>query len=203
MNESFAITSSLVQIGSNTGYIRDTVIERVKNFCPGAAGSGNLISVIDTENLIIQLDELAEFIVSGTTDLRSTLQRIIPVIDDILFNVQKWTDLGFIPLFPMLPYVIFSSLFIVGVTMAWLDFSHSSFERFQTWFVLPIFCITTALYWVLLCIIFCVAMLASGESFFHRYAFHSTASYIGIYSNKLLIRIFYAMNKICAWEVMK
>lgn len=161
LNESFAITSSLVQIGSNTGYIRDTVIERVKNFCPGAAGSGNLISVIDTENLIIQLDELAEFIVSGTTDLRSTLQRIIPVIDDILFNVQKWTDLGFIPLFPMLPYVIFSSLFIVGVTMAWLDFSHSSFERFQTWFVLPIFCITTALYWVLLCIIFCVAMLAS------------------------------------------
>lgn len=122
------------------------------------------MKAINTEALVKQLDELNDFIVDGAMDMRETLREIDSVTNDVLFQIDKWTDLGWIPFFPILPYITFSSVFILGTCMSWLNASTISLQFFETWIALPIFSVLTALCWIVACIIGFLAILNGGKS---------------------------------------
>lgn len=154
--ESTTITTSLIRIGYNTKDIRDVAVIHLEGFCP--AGE-KVTKALKTDKLVGELTKLSDMIVAEATKLKITLGTIVSTADDAIDQVDQWANWGWGPAFLVLPYIVCSSILIVGTLMAWLGVSFRGLQLVETYIIIPLFSILSVVSWVVSCIIATGAIL--------------------------------------------
>ena len=136
--------------------LRNATISLLKNdFCPGGdltAETGTDFDAI-IENVTTFLNRLGNFSQANIADAQEasrTASNTCDSIESTSDNIQlkSWQSLIFI-----VPFSVFSFVFISGVLLAWYDRSFKWLTSLITWLVLPLFFI-----WVIICWVCCGAM---------------------------------------------
>ena len=143
--------------------MRDELVGQMNGFCPGA-GNGDILKSIQADNLLTQLDQLNDYIDFGTQELNSVLPIISEIISGIIIGIDRWIGWGWLPLFPVVPYMLIIALFNVATLSVWLNASSKKLRLFTSWIAMPIFAALTTLYWVVASLLGFAAILNAGKS---------------------------------------
>ena len=125
------------------------------NFCPGADLTVETGTDFDAiiENITTFLNRLGNFLQVNIADAQEascTASNTGDSIESTSYNIQLkiWQSIIFI-----IPFSVFSIIFISGVLLAWFDWSFKWLTSLITWLMLPLFII-----WVIICWVCCGAM---------------------------------------------